>query len=263
MAFRKESLLWRIQHPNTPDTSYLFGTMHLRGTSSFPAWERACAALAACELYAPEIDLHASSDFMGEAQAPLPEGYRLETALGTSAYKRMRGIWHRALGLNLDLYVQLHPAVLHTVFTGVLLGGSEQHMPDHALWKLAGDWGKAREGIETVNSQVQLLQSIPIDYYVQSLKDASRNITSFRNRIERLNHLYESECVQALYQTTRRDLGAMRGAMLFSRNRLMAHRIDHLCTRQTTLAAVGAAHLGGHKGVLALLKRRGLRLTAV
>jgi uncharacterized protein YbaP (TraB family) len=260
MNSKKNSLLWQLEAPQNTAPSFLFGTMHLRNISSFPAWERACAALESCDLYAAEIDLDAEMGLHVRTPPAQPENYSLRETMGNLRYERMRGIWHRALKLDLNSLNHLPPSVLHTLFTGVVLGDQNQDMPDHKLWELAGHWGKERDGLEAIESQMRLLQSIPSEYYLKSMLQASSQLTRFRKKMQRLNYLYETEQIQKLYQVTRLDLGGMRGAMLFSRNRIMAHRIELLSDQKPLLAAVGAAHLGGDKGLLTLLKRRGFKV---
>lgn len=263
MKSNKDSLLWQLEAPHCKAPSYLFGTMHLRNISSFPAWERACVALKMVDIYAAEIDLEAIKTANEPAQISQNSSISIRESLGIRRYERMRGIWQRALKLDLDQLNHLPPALLHNLFTGEVLGDLNQDMPDHELWNLAGEWGKHREGIETVESQMKLLQSISASYYLQSMVKASSQIARFRQKLTRLNYLYETEQIHKLYQATRNDLGGMRGAMLFSRNRIMAHRIVQLSEEKPILAAIGAAHLGGGKGVLALLKRLGYRVQAV
>ncbi|MNY51075.1 TraB family protein [compost metagenome] len=51
--------------------------------------------------------------------------------------------------------------------------------------------------------------------------------------------------------------------MLFARNRKWIPRIRRIASAKPTFFAVGAAHLGGEKGVIALLRKEGFTVTAV
>jgi uncharacterized protein len=52
-------------------------------------------------------------------------------------------------------------------------------------------------------------------------------------------------------------------ALIQDRNHVMAHRMDSLLTQRRCFFAIGAAHLPGHEGVLALLRQLGYRVEAV
>jgi uncharacterized protein YbaP (TraB family) len=69
--------------------------------------------------------------------------------------------------------------------------------------------------------------------------------------------------VQQLYKMVKKNSKGMRPLMLYRRNEVMAERIGALVQEQRVFAAIGAAHLGGGKGVLRLLKKQGLTLHPV
>ena len=52
-------------------------------------------------------------------------------------------------------------------------------------------------------------------------------------------------------------------ALLTKRNIVMANRIDTLVGKTSTMIAVGAGHLGGPQGMIALLKKKGYQLKQV
>jgi uncharacterized protein YbaP (TraB family) len=51
--------------------------------------------------------------------------------------------------------------------------------------------------------------------------------------------------------------------MLFDRNRKWIARIQKMMADKPTFFAVGAAHLGGEKGVIALLRKEGYTLRPI
>jgi uncharacterized protein YbaP (TraB family) len=51
--------------------------------------------------------------------------------------------------------------------------------------------------------------------------------------------------------------------LLIKRNIVMANRIDSLVGKTSTMIAVGAGHLGGTGGLIALLKKKGYQLKSL
>jgi len=66
-----------------------------------------------------------------------------------------------------------------------------------------------------------------------------------------------------LDELTPRVASEFRRRLIIDRNQRMAERLEPIMARQPTFIAVGAMHLPGERGVLALLAARGYRVTAV
>ncbi|MEL6926905.1 MAG: TraB/GumN family protein, partial [Bacteroidota bacterium] len=131
---------------------------------------------------------------------------------------------------------------------------------DETLWNFAKAEEKIMLGIEDFEAQVRLMQRIPVDLQLKSLKSAIANISKFRKATLRTTDIYQQGDIFQLYQLTKKSLGKMRKIMLYERNRNMATRIEKLSAEQHLFAAIGAAHLAGEKGVIKLLKASGLKL---
>ena len=70
---------------------------------------------------------------------------------------------------------------------------------------------------------------------------------------------YEKQRLVALYKKSRKSLGNMKRPLLTERNYIMFEAIISHSTKGNVFTAVGAAHLAGRFGLLALLKRSGFK----
>ncbi len=86
----------------------------------------------------------------------------------------------------------------------------------------------------------------------------------FHKQLMKLIKLYEDQDIQGLYKNSKSGLGRLRKVMLYDRNKIMIERIqEQVAERNPSFFAVGAAHLGGTKGVLVGLKRMGLHVRPI
>jgi uncharacterized protein YbaP (TraB family) len=59
------------------------------------------------------------------------------------------------------------------------------------------------------------------------------------------------------------SMGAFENLLLGNRNQNWIPKMDILMQNQSTFFAVGAGHLGGNQGVIALLRKKGYQVEAV
>jgi uncharacterized protein YbaP (TraB family) len=91
---------------------------------------------------------------------------------------------------------------------------------------------------------------------VTSIKEGKASIRTFNEMIE----VYKTQNIEKLHQlTVSEDSGIanFEDVFLNNRNQSWIPVIEDLIKKQPTFIAVGAAHLGGNKGVISLLKSKG------
>jgi uncharacterized protein YbaP (TraB family) len=78
--------------------------------------------------------------------------------------------------------------------------------------------------------------------------------------------MYVREDVNGLYKAIQESHFSGEGfqkKLLEDRNKAWIPRIDILCREKSSFIAVGAGHLGGPEGLIALLKKQGYQVTPV
>jgi uncharacterized protein YbaP (TraB family) len=133
---------------------------------------------------------------------------------------------------------------------------------DAFLYQIAKQYDKHMYGLESLNSQVVALNSLSkglkIKKFVNLLDKWDPEEGSpiaelyYRENIDSINVFYTNYFTEA----TLNDF-------LYNRNKVMATKMDSLMHLQSMFTAVGAAHLPGDKGVIALLKQRGYTVEPV
>lgn len=266
MANTKPSLLWQLSHSDVAWNSYVFGTMHVRDARAFRHLTPVFPLIDTCQAFALEYDLREMQQYQlqhGQAFL-LPHGQQLKNLLPDKKYQKLRQLLLKAVQLDLDRFGHLVPFLITGLVQERMLQQDAPIALDHYLWQYAEGQEKELLGIETYESQVQVVAHIPIQEQLTALLKLGQHLQSHRRHLHRAAELYAKGDIQQLYKQTVRSTGALRHLLLRKRNLHMAERIHELARERALFSAIGAGHLGGKNGVLRLLKLKGWKVkTAV
>lgn len=260
---KKPQLLWQIDKPGLPGTSYLFGTMHVRDIRAFDYKDLVCEKILCCDAFATEINLNQAELLLGEQSMDLPEGQTLDSLFSKKKYAKIARFFQKTTGMSIQHFERAKPMMLTNFITSSFLNNDQPLSLDQFFWKFAEDENRILLGIETVEEQIDLMARIPIDYQAKALWSMVKNISRYRKNLLKLSTLYQEGNLSKILKSAKKSMGKLRKMMIYDRNEVMAHRIGLLIGEQTLFAAVGAGHLGGNKGILKKLKSAGYSLKCI
>jgi len=263
MRKNKKSLLWRIRKEGLPGDSYLFGTMHVRDEMAFVFEDAAKEKILECDAFAIEVNLEEADLNLTEFSMDLPEGQTLSNLISRKKYEKIQKMLRKYSGMDLIQFDKSLPIMVTNLLTDLILSKDRMVSLDHSLWQFAKEHEKITLGIETLQEQIEVMFKIPIDYQIKNLISVAKDYKKYRKEVMSLAKLYGSADVQKIFKKAKKSSGKLRKMMLFDRNEVMANRISQMIEDQTMVCAVGAAHLGGKKGVIRLLKLQGFQLKPV
>lgn len=250
-----DSLLWEISGDSIDRSSFIFGTIHLQCSAAqdFIVW---------LEKIMDQVDIvyteAALDQPVSASHYQISDGRTLSDLIGEKKYIKIRKIFQKAFDFDLDQNDRLLPLLLSQNLG--LISQSVEHQPslDSQIYLLAIGSGKEYKGIESMEEQLAILEKISMDYQLKSLLKIASNVKNFRKSLRYLVDLYENQRIAQLYKSSRKHLGPIRNLLLYERNHVIADRIAEFHQDRPSLFTFGAGHLAGNKGVLALLKRKGL-----
>jgi len=263
----QRGLLWKIQ-PDSGAASYLFGTMHSDDPQvvTLPAPVRQAFDAATGLVVEVELNPQALAGMAGALM--LSDGRSLEDLVGKDLYQRTLAAL-AAQGMPDFMVARLKPwAAAVSLMTpppgdGVIL--------DQALYRQALAGGKKIRGLETVDEQMSLFDSLTEQEQLGLLRDTLDNLADIERQLGDVQAAYLERDLQRLLTISKES---MQGAdaqlaerfmkkVIDDRNHRMAQRMQAHLREGRYFIAVGALHLPGKEGLLRLLSERGYRVTRV
>jgi len=273
-------LLWKIERAGRP-TSYLFGTVHLtdeRVTKLSPAVEQALSQSKTVALEVSDISEKATATVIAQS-APLvmfTDGRRLDGLLSGTEYDTVKRIISRS-GMPSDLAALFKPWIVTMIMSVSDCERTSIQQGARVLDMKIAEVGKARGlqvvGLETIPEQLQALAAVPepqqLDMLRANLKFADRT----NDMMETLVQLYLERKISAALPfqiAIAKQVGIGNEAfagfqekLLTERNIKMRTTAEPLLEQGGVFIAIGALHLPGKQGLVALLRQAGYTVTPI
>ena len=259
-------LLWRVSAPGTPP-SHVFGTLHAADArlAELPAPVRKAFDASRSLMLEYVADAYGKQRFLEAAM--FLDRRTLEQAIGREDFERAYELL-KPVGLTREFVNKLKP-------WGVLLNlrsswqPAAAPAPDAQLHALALERRMAVAQIEETEEQVFTFDELPVASQVALLRHGLAHREELAGLGERTLQAYLARDLGALWREqeefARRhpDIAAHHAELVkrvvLDRSVVMAFRMQRELRRGRAFVAIGALHLYGAKGVLALLARDGYR----
>lgn len=268
----EQALLWKISGNGAKKSSYLFGTIHLIPKADFRLSEQTARALESCDYIAFEVDMKEMTNLRTQvsllSKSMMAGGVTLRDLLSEEDYAFVREELEQS-GLPLSMVERLKP-----MFTTTLLGSDEESGMGNAnmtsvemeLWRKAKKHKIPSTGLETAAYQLAVFDSIPYDAQARMLVETLRNSDGGQGEFRQMIDMYKRQDINAMQNMIDEEgagLGDYEELLLNRRNRNWIPVMRDIVRRQPTFFAVGAGHLAGPEGVIALLRSQGFRVEAI
>lgn len=276
-------LLWRIEADGGPP-SHLFGTMHMADPRVKELPEAARAAFDASDTVVIEtldvLDPAASVALMAEAPDLLmfTDSRTLDGLMEEDDREMVREAL-AARGVPLSSLRKTVPwlvsALVALPVCEIARQGAGDEVLDLALAAWAQDDGKRLAGLESLREQLEAMASLPMEFHMEGLVETARLGPVVDDVAETMVALYQAGDVAMIWPFLEAVLPAPSDAMaeqgyaqfqerlIVARNAVMAERaLEHIEVGGAFIA-VGALHLPGEEGLVALLEREGYTLSRV
>jgi len=130
---------------------------------------------------------------------------------------------------------------------------------------LAEESGKEVSGLETIEFQLSVFDSIPYeaqaDMLIETIKAGDTEDDTFQQMISMYRNQDISRMVTFMSEAEEGGIDGYEDVLLYTRNKNWIPVMAEKMKEAQTFFAVGAGHLGGQKGVIELLKKQGYKLT--
>jgi len=256
------NFIWKIS--GKQNAIYLVGSIHMLTKDYYPLNPALDTAFKGSDLLVEEADL---GEMLGaEAQMSvllrgrLPSDQTLEKVVSPETYAQVSK--HvTAHGLPIELLKQFKPwmlALMIETFEWQKAGFDPSLGLDKHFYDRAQTDGKTIQGLETADYQISLFDTMTAQQQDRLLADTLKSIDTEMTSIGKLTEAWKAGDTATIERIVLNDLkqdAVMYQRLLVERNLNWMPKIEALFTRSgRTFVVVGAAHLVGPDGLLAMLK---------
>ena len=262
-------LLWRVEGAGAR-ASHVFGTIHLADprVTALPA--PVAQAFDQARSLTLESGLDPAAILVLAGRMVFADGRDLPGVAGAELFSRAAKLT-TGLGIPEPMLRLFKPWAV-----AMLLSVPPQDpssVLDLVLARRAAERGKPVHELESMDEQISVFEGMSQQDQVALLKQAVDEYEQLPRQIGRVVDAYLARDLAGLWRVGRESLGTgseerrlddvLMPRLLHERNVRMAERAEARLREGGAFIAVGALHLYGSGGVLALLERRGWRVTRV
>ncbi|MBP7865022.1 MAG: TraB/GumN family protein [Acidobacteria bacterium] len=267
--------LWTVEAEGLKP-SWVFGTIHVTDEKVTRLCPQVQAALDKAD--AVYIEIPADADLQAKIleKSFLPDGKTLKDLLPADLYQKVEGMFN-SKGVPFSAMGRFKIWVIATqlVMLDHLMDFVAKKPLDMVLFDQAGKAGKERGGIETLEEQIGIFESLSTEEQIAMLRSSAEVTEKYwkegKSPLDIILEAYltgeEAKLFAVLNESydlkdpLNRKLWKL---LIDDRNERMADRIAKMLKDkpgQSFFVGVGGAHLLGEKGVAELLRRKGFKVT--
>lgn len=270
------NLLWRIESPDSEKVSYLFGTAHIKNNLAYDFSDSVLIAFDNSEVIALEINNDEYFQLLLNERFEEKERNYLKEELSETEYEKLKENVKEDLDFRIEDLKTVSPKMIRRMYSDHFFDPKENSLTvDNFFYDTGKKLGKEILGLERVNQGPRAAggfqSKMEKESFVKEIiyDDESEEVIPeiqmevFKPYFNFLNIYYQGnvDSIYAMFDSSY-DLEADNLEMV-SRNYIMLKSLDSILPLKSTFAAVGAAHLGGEKGLIQLLREKGYKLSPV
>ena len=264
-AANSNTLLWEVSGNGINKPSYFLGTMHLMCAEDAVLTEATKKIIKQVKNIYLEVDLDNAGELLsGVMDVINMRKENLDEVLPEAEYLRVKDFFEKHQpAVPFSIIEKQHPLMISSSLYEMFLTCEKKNGVELMIVNEAYAQKKEIKGLETVAFQLSIFNKIPYDEQANELVKTIDSIDKHKALLGEMLQVYKEQDIQKLYTiTTTEEAGtsAYLEILLDNRNENWVKQFDTLAKDESILFAVGAAHLGGEKGVINLLKKKGYTL---
>ena len=263
---QNNTLLYEVSGNGLEKSSYLYGTFHLICGTDFKLDEKVEKAVKNSEQIYLELDMD-DPETMKQMQAQMMmKDNTLRGLIEDEKEAKVDAFLKEKIGYTLDMLNPMKPFVVGSMLYPKMLGCDTPTMFEMEFVKLATQNKQQVYGLETVEEQFGVFEKLGNEMQLEMLMEIVEDYDKSVKETQELLATYQQQDVEALYKLMTKEEEKYDGfleELLGKRNHNWVAEIPKIIKYKSTFIAVGAGHLGGEVGIIALLKKEGFEVTPV
>ncbi|SFU37489.1 hypothetical protein SAMN05216480_10239 [Pustulibacterium marinum] len=258
----KNSVLWKIEHPNLEKPSYLLGTMHMMCEDDFIIPEKVLKTLNNIDDLVLEVNLSNPKE-MEALQKEMTHANKISEDLTDEQFARLDTLIQKIMGVPLKNFDSYGISTLYSMMASKMLPCHKIKSIEMELVKIATENNTNIVSLESVSEQFAYVKK------AYPVMESYRLIFLFETYKKDFNKAIEAYLEENITMTVgliaqEKYMNANSTKyMLHVRNENWVHKMPEMMQEKSNLFAVGTAHLTGEKGLIQLLRQKGYNVTPI
>lgn len=267
--------LWKASSETTQ--VYLLGSIHMAKKEIYPLAKEIEEAFERSKFLVVEVDQgkvdQAKIQQMVFERGMYKEGESLSTKLPKEKLKRVQDLVEK-VGIPMEQADRLKPwllALSASIMSLQKLGYDPQQGIDQHFLNAAKEKKKEVKELETVEFQLDLLSGFSDELQDLFISSTLEELDGTEKRMDRIFEAWKKGDAKELEKITitegmakKPEMAPFKAKMLDDRNVGMAKKVEeYLKTKDVAFVVMGSAHLVGEKGVVELLRKKGVKVEQI
>jgi uncharacterized protein len=261
------SLLWEVSGKGLKQHSYLFGTFHLMCKGDIQFSSNLKTAIAnATEMYM-ELDMDDPAILLGGMMMMnMKNGKKLKDLYSPEEYEKLSSFFKDSLHTPINFLETVKPYFLVAMMYPKMMPCKSVSGVEEELMKLAKQNKKEIKGLETMEFQAAVFDTIPYEQQAKELLKSIDSLPAYTVYFDSMVQVYKNQQLskmEMLFNDKDFGMEGYQDILLDNRNKNWVTQLKKIMKKESVFVAVGAGHLVGEKGLIALLKKEGYTLKPV
>lgn len=258
------SLLWRVSGNGLKKPSFIYGTFHLLCKQDILLSKQMKDCIQYADTVYMEMDMDDPSTLMGGMLfMNMKDGKKLQDFYSPEEYTRLTSYFNDTIGTPIGLFSRMKPYMLIAMLYPKMMDCKTPSGVEEALIKIAKEHKKEIKGLETIQFQSSVFDSIPYDWQAKELLKAIDSFDVSKQEFDSMTTVYKMQQLtemEAMLKKSNLGGGKYDDLLLGNRNRNWVSQLKKLMPKQSVFVAVGAGHLVGEDGLIKLLRKQGYKV---
>lgn len=255
------SLLWEVTGKGLKKSSFLFGTFHLMCKDDIHFSNQLKTAVGNAGVMYMEMDMDDPATMLGGLLLMnMKGGKKLKDLYTPDEYRKIELFFKDTIKMPLAMMQNTKPFFLEALLYPKMMPCKSFSGVEEELMKLAKQNKKEIKGLETMEFQAAVFDSIPYEEQAKELLKTIDSLNQYRKYFDTMLNVYKSQQVMnmdELLSDTEFGMESHQDILLDNRNKNWVNQLKVIMKKESVFVAVGAGHLGGKNGLINLLRLQG------
>jgi hypothetical protein len=258
------TLLWKVSGNGLQKPSFLFGTFHLLCKEDIRLSDQLKKAMKLSDKIYMEMDMDDPSTMLGGMlYMNMKNDTTLESLYTPEEYQRLKNYFADTLKMPVMLLQRAKPYFLVALLYPRMMDCASPAGVEEELMKIAKEDKKEIKGLETIQFQASVFDSIPYEWQAKELLKNIDSFSVYKNEFETMVDFYKNQqldSIKSLMGKSKSGDEKYDDLLLNNRNKNWVKQLKEIMKNQSVFVAVGTGHLVGEKGLINLLRKEGYKV---